>query len=106
MWNEPTAKILTQLPSLYETEGTALEDKIIHMHFFLGGSDWYVAEYCSDESIFFGYAILNDDLQNAEWGYFSFDELREVRTKLGLEVDRELYWRPKPAKDIDRIQGA
>ena len=36
MWNEPTDEELGNLPGLYETENTPLEDKLIHMHFFFG----------------------------------------------------------------------
>ena len=69
MWNKPSEDELRQLPELYSTEGTRLEDKLVHMHFFLGGCDWFLAEYSQKDRIFFGYAILNNDLQNAEWGY-------------------------------------
>ena len=64
---------------LYATDKTPWEDKIIYEHFFIGGCDWYAAEYSPDELIFFGYAILDNDLDNSEWGYFSFDEMREVK---------------------------
>lgn len=104
MWNKPTVKQLDKLPDLYETEKTSLEDKVIHMHFFLGGCDWYVAEYDPRERIFFGYAILNNNRQNAEWGYTSFDELVNLRTQLGIEVDRDLHWRPRKAKEINKIK--
>ena len=76
---------------------------MIHEHFFLGGCDWYAAEYGPQERIFFGYAILNDDLENAEWGYFSFDELRQVKTRQEFEVDRDLHWKPRRAAEIERI---
>jgi transposase-like protein len=36
--------------------------------FFLGGCDWYAVEYGLEDRLFFGYAILNDDLLNSEWG--------------------------------------
>ena len=75
MWNEPTPEELEQLPGLYATETTPLEDKLIHMHFFFGACDWYMAEYSPTDRLFFGYAILNNDLVNAEWGYVSLDEL-------------------------------
>ncbi len=42
---------------------------MVHQHYSLGGCDWYVAEYDPEERIFHGYAILNDDLDNAESGY-------------------------------------
>ena len=106
MWNEPTPEELMKLPRLYATENTPAEDTMIYEHFFLGGCDWYVADYGPDERIFFGYTILNDDLDNAEWGYISFDELREVRTHQGIEVDRDLHWEPRKASEVDRIVEA
>ncbi len=106
MWNEPTDKELARLPNLYETEEVAARDKLIHMHFFLGGCDWYVAEYGQADRLFFGYAILNEDLQNAEWGYMSFDELRDVRTPRGIEVDRDLHWRIRKASEVEKIVAA
>ena len=62
----------------------------------------------TDEMIgyFFGYAILNNDLQNAEWGYVNFDELQSIRTREGFEIDRDLHWRIRQAKDVDRIRDA
>ena len=55
------------------------------------------------ENLFFEYAILNNDLQNAEWGYFGYEELRRIRMGCGLEVDREFYWTPKRAEYVERI---
>ena len=106
MWNRPTEKELAQLPRIYETDSIPAAEKVIRMHFFLGQSDWYIAEYDPTERIFFGFAILNDDLLNAEWGYIALEELADVRVPPGLEVDRDLYWRPKPAIDVSRIVEA
>ena len=105
MWNEPSEERLRQLPPLYATEKTDWRDTIIHEHFFLGGCDWYIAEYGPADRLFFGYAILNNDLDNAEWGYVSFNELRSVNVR-GIEVDRDLHWRPRPASEIERIVEA
>ena len=104
MWNKPTENELNKLPKLYETDNKKLEDIIIHMHFFIGSCDWYMAEYSSPERLFFGYAILNNDIDNSEWGYISFDELCSIKTKLGIEVDRDLYWTAKRAGEIDGIK--
>ena len=89
---------------MYETEHTPLKDKLIHLHFFIAGSDWYIAEY-DGEDLFFGYAILNSDHENAEWGYVSFRELKELKIGGGIEIDCELeeYWRPKKASEIKEI---
>lgn len=103
MRNEPTLRELDTLPRLYSTDATRLDDKTIYMHFFLGASDWYAAEYSLEDDLFFGYVILNDRYQDAEWGYFSLPELRSLRTHSGIEVDRDLYWTPTRAGAIERI---
>ncbi len=102
MWNEPTPEQLGRIPRLYATEKIPLEQKTIYEHFFLGGCDWYAAEYDPADRLCFGYAILNDDLLNSEWGYFSLNELRRLR--IGpFEVDRDLFWKERPASEIERI---
>lgn len=103
MWNEPTEQDLELIPQMYSTGHLPIKDAMVHMHFFLGGCDWYVTEYDPGERRFFGYAILNGDLDNAEWGYISFDELRGLRVNPGLEVDRDCYWKPKKASEVENI---
>ena len=98
MWNKPSEEELAKLPAYRSTDSIDCENKIIHMHFFIGGCDWYIAEYEPTHRIFFGFANLNDDL-NAEWGDIPFDELIAINIK-GMEVDRDLYWKPKPFKEI------
>ena len=107
MWNIPSKERLEKIPKLYETESIPLEDKIIHLHFFIGGCDWYIAEY-DGEDIFWGFACLNQDLQNAEWGYIPFSELKEIKIGGWLEIDceREDIWRIKPASEIELIRKA
>lgn len=101
MWNEPTQDDLWAIPAMYATEDIPCNDKIIHMHFFIGGCDWYVAEFDGGDS-FFGFAILNNDLDNAEWGYFSLSELKSIRLH-GIEVDRDLHWKVRPVKEVEKI---
>jgi len=104
MWNTPSKECLERIPKLYETESVPIKDKVISLHFFMAGCDWYVVEY-DGEDLFFGYAILNDDLDCAEWGYISFGELKAL--KIGfLEVDCELeeYWGVKKVSDIPKIR--
>lgn len=101
MWNKPTAEELAQLPKLYETERIPTRDKIVHMHFFIGGCDWYVMEF-DGEDTFFCFAILHDDLECAELGYVSLAEMEEININ-GLEIDRDLYWKPVPLCEVERI---
>lgn len=122
MWNKPDEKRLATLPKLYATENIPTEDKIVHLHFFIGGSDWYAVEF-DGEDTFFGYAILNNDFHNAEWGYFSLKELDDLKVPVrmqvggkdysvkmagkmaGIEVDCEADWafKPRPAKEVRKI---
>ena len=43
MWNIPSEERLKRIPRLYETEKVPLKDKLIYLHFFIGGCDWYIA---------------------------------------------------------------
>ncbi|MBN1156542.1 DUF2958 domain-containing protein [Candidatus Woesearchaeota archaeon] len=105
MWNKPSVEELAKLPAFYSTEEVPLKEKMIHMHFFIGGCDWYAAEYDPKQQLFFGFAILNNDYDMAEWGYFSLRELDELKVKF-LEVDRDLYFTPKKASEIEKIKIA
>ena len=102
MWNTPTPKQLNQIPKLYDTEETAIADKLVYLHFFLGSCDWYITEYDGDDT-FFGYAILNGDIDNAEWGYISFVELQRVKAGFA-EVDCNLHWEVTPAQKVPLIK--
>ena len=101
MWNEPTFKDLLELPRLYSSQDVPPEAKIIRMHFFIGGSDWYICEWNGDD-LFYGFAILNQDYQMTEWGYVSFPELKRLRIGW-LEVDRDLHWHPRSACEVEEI---
>ena len=102
MWNEPTLEELLKIPPLYATEKTPAKDVEIYEHLYIFSCDWYIAEYCPKTQIMYGFAILNGDYQNAEWGYVDYNELRDLKVK-GFEVERDQYWNPKKAGYIDRI---
>jgi len=101
MWNTPTKEQLAEIPQFYTTDFIPIQCKKIFLHFFIGGCDWYVAEYDGDDR-FFGFAILNDDFEMAEWGYFSFNDLKSIRIGY-VEVDCDLHWQIKRASEIERI---
>ena len=107
MWNIPSKERLAKIPRLYETENMPAEEIEIHLHFFVSDCDWYIAEYDGDD-LFWGFAILNGDLLNAEWGFVSFAELKSININGWLEVDCELeeYWKVRKAKDVEKIQKA
>lgn len=107
MWNEPDKERLNRIPKLYETEHIPIKDKLVHLHFFIGSCDWFIMEY-DGQDLFWGFAILNGDLEMAEFGYISFNDLKSIRLKSGVEIDCEieLFWRIRPAREIDLISKA
>ena len=52
---------------------------------------WFAYEF-DQEDIFFGYVKGDFD----EYGTFSLSELESVRGPMGLGIERDLYFTPKP----------
>ena len=92
-----TKQLRDQIPPLYATEDD--DDPIVQAKFFTPDSNWtwYVLEF-DGEDIFFGYVIGH----YPEYGYFSLKELQEVRGPLGLPIERDLYFRPRPISELMR----
>ncbi len=83
--------ILSNIPNLYETE--EIEDPICHVKLFTPDSNWtwYVIEISKDDkNTCYGYVKGLE----SELGYFSLKELESVRGDLGLEVERDLSFKP------------
>ncbi len=61
-----------------------------HVKFFdpTGSWTWYASEYDPDTRIFYGLV----DGHEKEFGYFSFDELLQLRLPMGLKIERDLYF--------------
>lgn len=102
MRDEPSQDQLAKLPRHYETENIPLKDKLIYLHFFIGGCDWHIAEY-DGEDLFWGYADLNNP-EMAEWGYISFQELKEIKVQGFLEIDCEIFDPPRKFGEIKKIR--
>ncbi len=97
----PSAAQARAIPALYETEDVPASDKTLHVHYFAGGCDWWLAEYDPITGTGFGYACLGDP-QNAEWGYVDLTELETIMVQGGLVViERDLHWEPVKARDAN-----
>ena len=86
-----TAENLKQLPPL------GSESKTAYVKFFTPDSSWawYATEY-DGKNMFFG---LVDGFEK-ELGYFTLSELKEVRGKMGLPVERDRHFTPKLLEEI------
>lgn len=79
-------------------------DKMIYAKWFTPDGDWYffVREYDARNHEAYGYAILNGNLDFAEWGYQSITALEKdprMRGQFNLPVERDSSFQPKPFKD-------
>lgn len=79
-----------------------IADPTVYLHYFFGGSDWYILERDSsnEQHQCFGWAILNGDTWNAELGYISINELMSVSA---MQLD--YHWTPKPLSEVKRSKG-
>ena len=59
---------------------------VVHLHYFLGGSDWYITEKDVDGGVqqAFGYVVLNGDEDSSELGYLSIEEITRHGAELNL----------------------
>ena len=72
----------------YNSE-TKLHDKGF-IHYFIGSSDWYVCEV-DEDNLGFGYAILNGDIQNAEYGYIDLNEVTTLTLNGFIQTELDIY---------------
>jgi len=103
MFYKPTAAQLAIIPRLYQTEEVPLKDKLVYLHFsFPTGSDWWAYEF-NGKDTFFGYVILNNDIEMSEAGYFRLSDLVDIRIHGYLEIECDPSWIVRPANQVERI---
>jgi hypothetical protein len=86
-----------EIPKLYSSEN-AKEPPLAVIKLFTPDSSWtwFLIEYDPDEELAFGLAVGFE----TELGYISIAELREVKGPLGLRIERDLWWRPRPITQV------
>ena len=92
-----TKELEAQLPPLYANEELGNDAEAL-VKFFTPDADWtwYATEYNPETKQFFG---LVDGFE-LELGYFNLEELENLRGPFGLPVERDLYWKPTPLKNL------
>ena len=97
-----TPELRAQLPLLYTQETE--KDPIVHIKFFTPDSKWtwYVTEGEEEDGDvrFFGFVIGFEN----EWGYFMLSELEAARGPLGLAIERDQHFAPRPFSEIRRLE--
>jgi hypothetical protein len=89
-----------KLPPLGSQDGRG-KSAVVHVKLFTPDAQWtwYATEYDPKSRTFFG---LVDGFER-ELGYFSLDELEEVVGPIGLKIERDMYWTPKPLSEIEEF---
>ena len=107
-----TKELAKTLPALYSQENNA--DPMVLCKFFTpdAGWTWFAIEgspvdangfYDTDKEkvdfVFFGLVSGLD----FELGYFSLSELKSIRGKFGLPVERDLYFQPTRLSEVKKL---
>ena len=93
-----TQEIKKRLPNLYSQENNP--DPVCVLKLFTpdAGWTWYATEGEEQEDgnwLFFG-KVVSPFMPEGELGYFSLNELKQVRGALNLPVERDIHFTPKP----------
>jgi len=64
-----------------------------------GSGTWYLSELDPNTNIAFGLC----DLGYPELGYVSLDELSNLKVKMGLGIERDLYFIPKTFEELQKV---
>jgi hypothetical protein len=93
--------IKEQIPKLYETENQ--KDPLAYAKLFLDGWTWYITEISIDDETCFGYVVSPF---GSELGYFSLQEIINVKGALGLSVEQDLHFKPTPLSQIKELSSS
>ena len=85
--------LIESVPALYHYEDSG-EPAMARLHYFRGGTDFYLAETEGASGASYGFGVLGGDYLNAELGYSRAIDLASV----GLELD--FHYKPEPLADI------
>jgi hypothetical protein len=92
-----TDEIKKQLPALYSQEQVSDPQAVVKIFTPDSSWTWFILEGSEEDGdwIFFCKAISHI-CPEGELGYVMLSELEQVRGALGLGVERDIYWTPKP----------
>jgi hypothetical protein len=83
-------KVVETIPRLAETDGFN-GNHLLSLHYYVAGCNWYISEWDREDTMF-GYAILNEDYENSEWGCIRLSELMSLEnTKKFSFINLDLH---------------
>lgn len=96
-----TNKILERFRKQGDTSKIESKDIMVICKYFnpCGAGTWYAVEYNERDRMFYGFVSLYGD-DNDELGYFSLDELENLKLPFGMKIERDLYFDECTLKSI------
>jgi hypothetical protein len=85
-------------PALYATEDTPLAEKMLHVYYFLGSHDWYIAELDPETGLAFDYSTGGA----CERGYMDLVEMEEVIGAMSV-IERDIHFVPTTTQELDSV---
>ncbi|MHC4103345.1 MAG: DUF2958 domain-containing protein [Planctomycetota bacterium] len=100
-----TQEIRKKLPPLYSQDGKGGK-AVAYMKFFTPDSSWTwwategspITDESGNEVDFHFFGLVHGQFK--EVGYFSLKELEEAKGPMGLPIERDLYFEPRPLEEI------
>ena len=100
-----TMKLMTQeqknkmIKNHNDQDGSKDFKAVIKLFDPTGSGTWYLSELDPNTNIAFGLC----DLGYPELGYVSLDELSNLKVKMGLGIERDLYFTPKTFEELQKV---
>jgi hypothetical protein len=102
-----TKEILARLPKLGATGHLTMDKLVVQAKLFnpMGAGTWYLMEYDPESKIAHAFVTLGDP-QNAEMGDVSIQELEDLKLPMGMGIERDIHFTPRPLGEIyDIVKG-
>lgn len=93
-----TKALLKQLPPLYSQE--KVSDPVAYIKFFCPWNQWtwYATEGSQEGEDFIFFGLVKGF--ETELGYFSLNELEQIKGPLLLKIERDYYFNPTPLSQL------
>lgn len=94
--------LINKIPPLYGQDGKG-SNALAFVKLFTPDSNftWYITELDPEEGLCFG---LIDGFEK-ELGYFSLNEIEQIKGPMGLEVERDVSFQPTKLKNLGFNDG-
>tara|TARA_Y100000004_G_scaffold190984_1_gene249013 strand:+ start:241 stop:2883 length:2643 start_codon:yes stop_codon:yes gene_type:complete len=92
-------KAYEDIPSLYEQDAKGY-NAVAYLHYFVGGSDWWITEYDKSTGKMRGFVKLNGEWQNSEFGNIDSSFFKENSLSPLQKPELDFYFKYQTINEI------